>query len=159
MRAHDISPTPRLRSADINPFAACRFAHLNYMSRYDDVRVVISDFETIGRRASIVGPNGCGKSTLARHMLSHYRALGFQCIRIKPNFDDRKRSFMVPIKRRILDDSVVLIDGWESLRPSECRLVNRRCQKVYAAIAITHGEVVWPILRRLSLSIVDFLSL
>jgi len=105
-----------MRARD-NPFRSDRLLSVRYQLQGGSWETLFARFETLGRRAAIVGPQGSGKTTLLEDLSSRFRERGYviRALRLDaetPRFDE---AFLEDFFPSLGPRDLILFDGAEQL--------------------------------------------
>jgi energy-coupling factor transporter ATP-binding protein EcfA2 len=113
----------RCRPAD-NPFRSKAVATLRYRCQPE---VMLERFAQLGQRAALVGPHGCGKSTLRQDLCAELaaRGLAIDGVELQTNQEHPLRSTWRRLRAHSRAGGLVWIDGAEQIAPWRWRLLKR----------------------------------
>src|SRR5437588_753581 len=95
-----------------NPFASDRLEALRYVPLHWSWEEMMFRIDEMGYRGAIVGPEGCGKTTLLLDLGARLRTMGFEIAHLRLTADERR---FVPGQLRkffsqITDKHIILFD-------------------------------------------------
>ena len=135
-----------MRARD-NPFRSERVLSLRYRlgGSWD---ALLARFETLGRRAAIVGPHGSGKTTLLEDLAPRLREARFAVRELRldtetPSFDPE---FLENFFRSLGPRDVILFDGAEQLGRFAWRRFERRARAAGGVVITSHRPGLLPTL-------------
>lgn len=134
----------RLRPAD-NPFASHRIDALPFRAHGTSLQELAGRLEALGGRAQIVGPEGCGKTTLLEQLA---RRIEGEIVLMVPSDPGRNgwRSIEERLPPRIGPRHTILVDAAGCLGPAHRLRLGRRTRNAGRLVLTRHRPGRLPIL-------------
>ncbi len=132
---------PRTRgcAARDNPFCVRRVLGLRYRLDNDGWRRLLDRFESLDRRAALVGPEGSGKTTLLEDLEERLAAEGWTFLSLRLSRDRRRLSEDEWARlATTTGDTLVTVDGVEQLRWWQRRRLERLSQQAGGLLVTSH---------------------
>lgn len=100
-----------------NPFASHRIENIGFRFQDDSWDGLLARLANIQYRASIIGPHGCGKTTLLEQLIPRLEALGFQprFYRLNAETSGSDKERLLAEVRGLRAPELLLLDGAEQL--------------------------------------------
>jgi GTPase SAR1 family protein len=128
-----------MRARD-NPFRTDRVLELRYRLQRGTWDDLLASFESLGRRAAIVGPRGSGKTTLLEDLAPRLRDRGYSVRELR--LDEETPRFASGFLDRFLESltpkDVLLFDGAEQLGALAWRSFVRRSRAAAGLLVTLH---------------------
>lgn len=96
-----------------NPFRSDRLLSLRYRLQQGTWEGLLARFESLGRRAAIVGPNGTGKTTLLEDLAPRFLERGWRVRELR--LDEETPDYDPAVLEALTPRDVILFDGAEQL--------------------------------------------
>lgn len=132
-----------------NPFRSERVLAVRYRLPEAGRAALLDRFESLGRRAALVGPQGAGKTTLLEDLAPAIRARGFLVRNVL--LDDERGFFDAAAYRPFFDSlapgTVVLLDSAEKLGNRRWREFERESRRASGLLVTAHRPGLLPTLR------------
>lgn len=121
-----------------NPFRVERLHEIPFLFESDDLQTVIDRLKGLSFRAAIVGPHGCGKTTLLQQLVSALKRDGHSLSLLQLHDDPRS------VNRIRIDEwlgsaqteEILILDGAGLLSHWDWRRIKRKSQR-HAGLIIT----------------------
>lgn len=142
-----------MRARD-NPFRSDRVLQVRYRLRSGTWDDLLSRFESLGRRAALVGPQGSGKTTLLEDLAPRFRARGWVVreLRLDTESPSLEPDVLDAFVASLTPRDVILFDGAEQLGWLAWRAFERRCRTAGGLLITGHRPGRLPTLLETSTS-------
>jgi GTPase SAR1 family protein len=148
-----------MTGSDTNPFSTrfirpdvCEYA----FSPQESLKDILSRLDAAGGRGQIVGPHGCGKSTLMNALKRHFESQGIAVRHVMLTSSSAKlpKQFTSPINALDHSDgagSLLLLDGYEQLNWWQRMRLRWRCRHLKCGLIVTcHRDLGLPTIAALT---------
>lgn len=135
---------PGVRPAD-NPFASLQIDGLRYRFRTGGLDQMHDNLLRYGGRGVIVGPHGCGKTTLLEHLADNLHG-DLMWVRLNADQAHPSQTAQSSLPEDIDQRHTILVDGAEQLGPWSWRRFHRRTKKAGTIVITSHRPGRFPII-------------
>ena len=125
-----------------NPFRAERLHEIPFLFESDDLQTVIDRLKELSFRAAIVGPHGCGKTTLLQQLVSALKRDGHSLSQLQLH-DDPRSANRIRIDEWLgsaQTEEILVLDGAGLLSHWDWRRIKRKSQRHAGLIITAHKQ-------------------